>query len=60
MSAATAKPRLIDRRGIAEEFGLPLSGAERWMRMLPKVWIGRRVYVERAELEAWLKREARR
>ena len=51
--------RLLDRRRIAEELGLPLSGAERLMRQLPKLWIGRRVYVKRDDLEDWLKRSAR-
>lgn len=60
MSAATATPRLIDRKGIAEELGIPVSGAERLMRQLPKLWIGRRVYVRRDDLEDWLRTEAKR
>lgn len=51
--------RLLDRRRIADELGLPLSGAERLMRQLPKLWIGRRVYVKRDDLEDWLKRSAK-
>ena len=53
-------PRLLDRKLIAAELGLPLSGAERVMRDCKKIWIGRRVYVERVELERYLKRAASR
>lgn len=60
MTAQTAVPRLLDRRQIAAELGIPVSGAERVMRDCEKIWIGRRVYVERAELERYLKRSAKR
>ena len=53
-------PRLLDRRRIAAELGITLTGAERVMRDCKKVWIGRRVYVERAEVERYLKRAASR
>lgn len=53
-------PRLLDRRRIAAELGLTLTGAERVMRDCPKVWIGRRVYVERTEIDRYLRRAAKR
>lgn len=56
----TPLPRLLDRKAIAAELGITLTGAERVMRDCPKVWIGRRVYVERAEVERYLKRAASR
>lgn len=46
--------RLLDRRGIARELGVTLSGAEKVMRACPLVRIGRRVYIERDSLERWL------
>lgn len=42
------------------ELGISLTGAETVMRHCRKVWIGRRVYVERAEIERYLKRAASR
>lgn len=52
-------PRLLDRRQIAAELNVNLSTAERLMRRCPKVWIGRRVFVDAAEVEAFLKRETK-
>lgn len=60
MSAATATPRLIDRKGIAAELGIPLSAAETIMRDCEKTRIGRRVYLTRDELEDYLRRHASR
>ena len=53
-------PRLLDRKRIALELGVTLTGAERVMRDCPKVWIGRRVYVERVEIDRYLRRASRR
>ncbi len=58
MSATT--PRLLDRKRIASELGISTAGAETLMRQLPKVWIGRRVYVDRDELDRYLKSAAKR
>lgn len=52
-------PRLLDRRGIARELGLSLTGAELVMRDCPLVRVGRRVYVERTEIDRWLQRQRR-
>lgn len=56
MSAAPALPRLLDRRQIAAELGITLTGAERVMRHCEKVRIGARVYVTEAEVRGYLKR----
>ena len=58
--SAVEQARLMDRKRIAAELGIPVSGAETLMRQLPKVWIGRRVYVERVELDRYLKSAAKR
>ena len=60
MTGTTDTPRLLDRKRIAAELGISTAGAETLMRHLPKLWIGRRVYVERAELDRYLKNEARK
>ena len=53
------QPRLLDRKGIARELGITLSGAERVMRDCPLIHVGRRVYVERFEIDRWLQRQRR-
>lgn len=57
--SATATTRLLDRKAIARELGLTLTGAERVMRDCPLVRVGRRVYIERDELERWFQRQRR-
>ncbi len=57
MSAAL--PRLLDRKQIAAELNVNLSTAERLMRNVPKVWIGRRVFVRDTDVADYLKRETR-
>lgn len=52
-------PRLLDRKGIAAELGVPLATAERVMRQVPKVKIGRRVFVQAADVQAWIRSEAK-
>jgi hypothetical protein len=52
-------PRLLDRRGIARELGVTLTGAERVMRDCPLIHVGRRIYVERTEVDRWLQRQRR-
>jgi hypothetical protein len=47
---------LIDCRGIMDELGIKRASAEALMRALPKVRIGRRVYVKRSALTAELER----
>ncbi len=58
MSAPTL-PRLLDRRQVAAELGIKIASAETIMRQVPKVKIGRRVYVRDTDLKAYLDREAR-
>jgi len=52
-------PRLLDRRTLAEELGVTLASAENLMRKLPKVSLGRRVFVCEPDVRDYLKREAR-
>ena len=52
-------PRLLDRRQIAAELNVNLSTAERLMRHVPKVWIGRRVFVDAEDIAAYIKRETK-
>jgi hypothetical protein len=47
---------LIDCKGIMAELMVKRSSAEALMRVLPKVRIGRRVYVKRTDLTAELER----
>jgi hypothetical protein len=49
-------PRLLDRKTLAAELGVNLSTAERIMRKVPKVQIGRRVYVHDADVKNYLRR----
>ena len=58
MSAPTL-PRLLDRKALADELGVKLSTAERIMRHVPKITVGRRVYVTAEAVAAYLKSEAR-
>lgn len=55
----SALPRLLDRKKLALELGVKLSTAERIMRAVPKVQVGRRVYVTDVSVEAYLKSEAK-
>lgn len=57
MSGA-ALPRLLDRRQIAEELGVKLASAETIMRALPKVRVGRRVFVRDTDVRAYLEKQA--
>lgn len=52
-------PRLLDRRQLAEELGVKLATAENLMRRLPKVTVGRRVFVSETDVQRYLKREVR-
>lgn len=52
----TKPDALIDCRGIMEEKGLKRGTAEELMRAIPKVRIGRRVFVERRDLDAEIER----
>lgn len=54
----TALPRLLGRKELAEELGVKLATAENLMRKLPKVTIGRRVYVRSDDVESYLKKAA--
>lgn len=47
---------LIDCRGIMDELGVKRATAEELMRAIPKVRIGRRVFVERKDLDAEIER----
>lgn len=57
MSAAL--PRLLDRKSLAAELGVKLATAERIMRQVPKLTVGRRVYVTDTSVRDFLQREAR-
>lgn len=59
MTATDPPTRLMDRKTIARELGLSLAGAETLMRQLRLRKVGRRVYVLRDDVEAWLKSEAK-
>ena len=54
MSAASL-PRLMDRKQIALELGVTLHPAERIMRHVPKITVGRRVYVTDAAVRDYLR-----
>lgn len=58
MSAPTLS-RLLDRRTLADELGVKLATAENLMRKLPKVQIGRRVFVREEDVRDYLKSAAR-
>ena len=57
MSAAL--PRLLDRNALAAELGVKHATAERIMRAVPKLTVGRRVYVTDTAVAQFLKTEAR-
>lgn len=59
MTPAETLPRLLDRRQLATELGVKLATAENLMRALPKVTVGRRVFVSETDVQRYLKREAR-
>lgn len=52
-------PRLLGRKELAEELGVTLHAAEAIMRSVPKITVGRRVYVTAEAVAAYLKREAK-
>jgi hypothetical protein len=52
-------PRLLDRKTLAAELGVKTATAENLMRRLPKITVGRRVYVSATDVERYLKNEAR-
>lgn len=54
-----ALPRLLDRRQIAAELNINLSSAERLMRHVPKLKIGRRVFVREADIHEFIRTEIR-
>lgn len=53
-------PRLVDRKTIATELGITNSSAERIMRQIDKIKIGRRVFVLEDDVRDYLKSEAKR
>lgn len=54
-----ALPRLLDRKALADELGVKLATAERIMRHVPKITVGRRVYVTAEAVRDYLKSEAK-
>lgn len=52
-------PRLLDRKTLAEQLGVKLPTAERIMRHVPKVTVGRRVFVFESDVADYLKNEAK-
>lgn len=50
--------RLIDCAGIMRELGMARASAENLMRSIPKIKVGRRVFVKRSDLDAELERRA--
>ena len=60
-TVAERLPRLIDRRGIADELGVTKAAAERIMRQLPKVHIAglRKVYVKRDDVRRLIEQGTR-
>ena len=49
-------PRLLGRKDLARELGVALHTAERIMRQVPKVQVGRRVYVTDAAVRDYLRK----
>lgn len=49
-------PKLLDCRAVMDETGVKRATAEALMREIPKVRIGRKVFVERADVLAELER----
>lgn len=52
-------PRLLDSKQLAAEMNLNLSSAERLMRHVPKFKIGRRVFVDAADVARYVEAEKR-
>jgi hypothetical protein len=50
--------RLIDAKGVAQELGVKPATAESVMRRLPKIQIGRRVFVRMTDLAQFIEKEA--
>ena len=49
-------PKLLDCRGVMDELGVKRAVAESLMREIPKIRVGRRVFVKREEIVAELER----
>lgn len=52
----TPLPRLLDRKELARELGVKLPTAERIMRHVPKITVGRRVYVTETAVRDYLRK----
>ena len=59
LAAPDRLPRLLDRRSLASELGVKLATAENLMRSLPKIQVGRRVYVVESDVLEHFKKEAK-
>lgn len=57
--SAQPLPRLLNRRALADELHVNLSTAERIMRHVPKVKIGRSVFVLADDVAAFVEKEKR-
>lgn len=55
----TQLPRLLGRKELAAELGVTLHAAEAIMRKVPKITVGRRVYVTAEAVAAYLRSAAR-
>lgn len=55
----TTLPRLLGRKELAQELGVTLHTAEAIMRRVPKITVGRRVYVTAEAVRDYLKSEAK-
>lgn len=49
-------PRLLGRKELARELGVSLHTAERIMREVPKVTVGRRVFVRDVDVSGYLRK----
>jgi hypothetical protein len=58
VSETEQSPKLLDCAAIMAELGVKRSSAESLMQAIPKVKVGRRVFVRREDLEAELERRA--
>ena len=56
---AATLPRLLSRKALADELGVNVTTAERIMRHVPKITVGRRVYVTAEAVAAYLRSEAK-
>jgi hypothetical protein len=52
-------PRLLDQKSLAAELGVAMHTARSIMQEVPKIQVGRRVYVTAESVYAYLNREAR-